>query len=160
MAVPAGYSVRVLAPWGQAVRDNGPKWRADGGNTAAEQAEQVGSHHAGLHFFPGTDDSLGTLVLTHEYTDAALLYGHGGATVTKEQVAKALAAHGVSVLEVRRTGGTWQLADSPRNVRVTGATPVAFSGPLDADHPALRTGTPATGTLGTSSHGVTPWGRS
>ncbi|MFJ3218727.1 PhoX family protein [Kitasatospora sp. NPDC086801] len=158
VAVPAGYSVQVLAPWGQAVRDGGPKWRADGGNTAAEQADQVGSHHAGLHFFPGADGSRGTLVLTHEYTDAALLYGHGGVTVTKEQVAKALAAHGVSVLEVRRTGGTWQLADSPRNVRVTGATPVAFSGPLDADHPALRTGTPATGTLGTSSHGVTPWG--
>ncbi|MFE3505452.1 PhoX family protein [Kitasatospora sp. NPDC059160] len=163
VTVPAGYSVQVLAPWGQAVRESGPKWRADGGNTAAEQAEQVGSHHAGLHFFPGTDDSHGTLVLTHESTDAALLYGRTGAAATegrvsKEQVAKALAAHGVSVLEVRRTGGTWQLADSPRNVRVTGATPVTFSGPVGADHPALRTGTPATGTLGTGAHGVTPWG--
>ncbi|MEV7596355.1 PhoX family phosphatase [Kitasatospora sp. NPDC089797] len=158
VTVPAGYSAQVLAPWGQPVRGNGPTWRADGGNTAAEQAEQIGSHHAGVHFFPGADDSRGTLVLTHESADAALLDGRGGATVTKEQVAKALAAHGVSVLEVRRTGGTWQLADSPRNVRVTGATPVTFSGPLDADHPALRTGTPATGTLGTGAHGVTPWG--
>ncbi|MBD0690791.1 hypothetical protein BG452_32530 [Streptomyces sp. CBMA123] len=111
-----------------------------------------------MHFFPGTDDSRGTLVLTHESTDAALLYGRGGTKLTKEQVAKALAAHGVSVLEVRRTGDGWQLADSPRNVRVTGATPVTFSGPLDADHPALNTGTPATGTLGTGAHGVTPWG--
>lgn len=162
VAVPRGYSVRVLAPWGQPLRANGPVWRADGGNTAAEQARQVGSHHGGVHFFPGDDDSRGnrhgTLVVTHEYTDAALLYRRRGAVVTKDQVDKALAAHGLSVLEVRETGGDWKIVDSPRNARVTGATPVTFSGPLDTGHPALRTGRPALGTLGNSSHGVTPWG--
>ncbi|MFJ5776872.1 PhoX family protein [Streptomyces sp. NPDC093094] len=162
VAVPPGYRVGVLAPWGQPVRASGPAWRADGGNSAAEQARQVGSHHGGVHFFPGDTDSRtdrhGTLVVTHEYTDASLLHGRAGTRVTRAQVDKALAAHGLSVLEVRESGGDWTLVDSPRNVRVTGTTPVTFSGPLDAGHPALRTGRPAVGTLGNSAHGVTPWG--
>jgi secreted PhoX family phosphatase len=165
VTVPAGYSVQVLAPWGRPLRAGGPAWRADGGNTAAEQAAQIGSHHGGLHFFPSeaprgrtAGSSRGTLVVTHEYTDAALLYRRSGAVVTREQVDKALAAHGLSVLQVRADGGDWKVLDSPRNARITGATPVAFSGPLGADHPALRTGAPALGTLGNSAHGVTPWG--
>jgi secreted PhoX family phosphatase len=46
-----------------------------------------------------------------------------------------------------------------RNRRVTGTTPMAFSGPVRANHPALRSTTTPTpiGTLNNCAHGVTPW---
>ncbi|MFF4762511.1 alkaline phosphatase PhoX [Streptomyces sp. NPDC001292] len=50
------------------------------------------------------------------------------------------------------------MVDSARNFRVTGATPVAFSGPVPVDHPLLRTGAAPLGTLGNSHGGMTPWG--
>ncbi|MFJ9865569.1 PhoX family protein [Streptomyces sp. NPDC101165] len=162
VTVPGGYSVQTLAPWGQPVRGHRPRWRADGGNSAAEQALQIGTHHSGVHFFPYDNgprgNRRGTLVIGHEATDAALLHRDGGAETTREKVAKSLAAQGLSVLEVRESGDTWTVVDSAHNTRVTGTTPVTFSGPVRADHPALRTGAAPVGTLGNSSYGVTPWG--
>ncbi|MFE2097018.1 alkaline phosphatase PhoX [Streptomyces sp. NPDC059468] len=55
VTVPAGHSVQTLAPWGQPVRGHSPRWRADGGSGAAEQALQIGTHHSGVHFFPYDD---------------------------------------------------------------------------------------------------------
>lgn len=161
VAVPPGYVAGILAPWGQPLSGHRPS-RRPADDTAAEQALRIGTHHSGLHFFPYDDgprgNRRGTLVIGHEYTDAALLYPDGGAEMTKEKVAKALAAQGLSVVEVRENGDTWTVVDSPRNVRVTGSTPVTFSGPVRADHPALHTGSAPRGTLGNSSYGVTPWG--
>lgn len=52
VVVPEGYSVEVLIPWGQPLHSTGPAWKKDASNTAGEQAEQVGMHHDGMHFFP------------------------------------------------------------------------------------------------------------
>ncbi|WP_328504545.1 PhoX family phosphatase [Streptomyces sp. NBC_00457] len=160
--VPAGYVAHVLAPWGQPLRTTGPAWREDGGNTAAEQARQIGTHHSGLAFHPlgrGPRGSRhGMLVIGHEYADGALLHPDGGADLTTSAVDKALAAVGVSFVEVRRRGDVWQVVDSPRNTRVTGATPVAFAGPVTAGHPRLGTGSAPLGVLGSSATGNTPWG--
>ncbi|MFF7130523.1 hypothetical protein ACF07Y_16750 [Streptomyces sp. NPDC016566] len=41
-------------------------------------------------------------MIGHEATDAALLFRDGGAEMTREKVAKSLAAQGLSVLEVLR----------------------------------------------------------
>ncbi|MGW0819805.1 PhoX family protein [Streptomyces sp. NPDC002845] len=146
VTVPAGFTADVLAPWGLALRAAGPRWRADGGNSAAEQARQVGSHHHGVQFFPSAEGSAGSrhglLVINHETSDPALL--GGGAD-------KALAAQGVSVVAVRESGGGWQAVDSARNRRITGDTPVRFSGPVTV------AGEPR-GVLACSGHGVTPWG--
>jgi secreted PhoX family phosphatase len=98
------------------------------------------------------------LVLNHEYVDRTLLYPDGDAVMSQEKVDKALAAHGVSVVEIRLVGGGWRQVDSPRNRRITGTTPMAVSGPVRADHPALRANNPVLGTLNNCSHGVTPWG--
>lgn len=53
LVVPEGYVAQVLAPWGEPVgmAGNMPAFRADAGNSAAEQAVQMGMHHDGLHFF-------------------------------------------------------------------------------------------------------------
>ena len=55
----------------------GPAWRKDASNTAAEQAQQIGMHHDGMHFFPPghgrAGNRRGLLVLNHEYTDRTIL---------------------------------------------------------------------------------------
>jgi hypothetical protein len=160
--VPDGYTTQVLIPWGEPIRSGGPAWRKDASNTAAEQAEQIGMHHDGMHYFPSgpgqSGNRRGTLVLNHEYVDRTLLYPDGDAEITPEKVDKALAAHGVSVVEVAESQGQWHVLDSARNRRITGTTPVTFSGPVGPDHPALEANNPPMGTLNNCAHGVTPWG--
>jgi len=77
--------------------------------------------------------------------------------MTQEKVNKALAAHGVTVIKVGLVRGKWRQIDSRYNRRVTGRTPVTFSGPVGADHPALQSNNPPLGTLNNCSHGYTPW---
>src|ERR671914_2089586 len=51
VAVPAGYTARPFIPWGTPILGSYPGFRP-GENTAEEQAQQVGMHHDGMHFFP------------------------------------------------------------------------------------------------------------
>jgi secreted PhoX family phosphatase len=160
--VPEGYTAQVLIPWGQPLNSSGPAFKFDGSNTAAEQEQQIGAHHDGIHYFPlaaGTNASKrGVLVLNHEYIDRTLHYSDGDAEMTVEKVNKALAAHGVTVIKVVRQGGSWKSVDAWRNRRITGHTPVTFSGPVTLAHPALQTPFEARGTLNNCAHGFTPWG--
>jgi len=159
--VPDDYTTQVLIPWGEPIRSGGPAWRKDASNTATEQAQQIGMHHDGMHYFPARGSAgnrRGTLVLNHEYVDRTLLYPDGDSEITQEKVDKALAGHGVSVVEIVESHGRWKVRDSWRNRRVTGTTPVTFSGPVGATHPALKANNPAMGTLNNCSHGFTPWG--
>jgi secreted PhoX family phosphatase len=172
VVVPAGYTWDVLIPWGTRLFRHSPEFAEDASNTAADQALQVGFNHDGMHFFPlGHGDHgcrNGLLVVNHEYTDASQIYtAEQGAAITpdaagKEKVAKALAGHGVSVVEVtRRRDGTWtHVVGSRYNRRITGTTPMAFSGPVKADHPLLASSITARplGTLNNCGHGFTPWG--
>lgn len=161
VVVPQGYSVDVLIPWGTPLRSSGPAWQKDASNTAAEQAQQIGMNHDGMHFFPEHGwfgNRRGLLVLNHEYIDNVLLYTDGDAVMTQEKVNKALAGHGVSIVRVEKQHGEWRLTDSRYNRRVTGSTPVTFSGPVSATHPKLAAAGPAQGTLNNCSSGHTPWG--
>ena len=49
--VPEGYEAYVLYRWGDPV-SAGPAFKQDASNTAAEQEQQAGMHHDGIHFFP------------------------------------------------------------------------------------------------------------
>src|SRR5262249_15616129 len=51
LVVPRGYVAEVLYAWGDPVSE-GPAFKPDASNTAAEQALQAGMHHDGLEFFP------------------------------------------------------------------------------------------------------------
>jgi uncharacterized protein len=172
VVVPPGYSWEVLVPWGTPLFDHSPAFAEDGSNSAADQALQVGFNHDGMHYFPlghgSSANRRGLLVVNHEYTDANQIYTAAlGLAITpdaagKEKVAKALAGHGVSVVEVvRGHSGAWShVIGSCYNRRITGTTPMAFSGPVQADHPSLASSiTPqALGTLNNCAHGFTPWG--
>lgn len=64
-----GYSVQFLAPWGDPVDPAGPAYVDDGGNTPAQQAEQLGMGHDGMEYFPIEGSSThGLLAINHEYT--------------------------------------------------------------------------------------------
>jgi len=172
VVVPEGYLWELLIPWGTPLFDHSPDFAEDASNTAADQALQVGFNHDGMHYFPlsrgRAGNRRGLLVVNHEYTDANMIYtAEQGASITpddagREKVRKALAGHGVSVVEIaRKANGTWtHVKGSPFNRRITGTTPMAFSGPVCADHPMLTSSvTPQPlGTLNNCAMGYTPWG--
>lgn len=161
VAVPEGYTAQVLIPWGQPLRSSGPVWEKDASNTADEQAEQVGMHHDGMHFFPlgrsGAGNRRGLLAVNHEYIDRTLLYADGDEVMTPEKVAKALAGHGATVVEIELVDGAWQVVDSDYNRRIHGTTPMTISGPVPGDHPALQSNNEVMGTLNNCANGHTPW---
>jgi hypothetical protein len=164
VTVPPGYSVQVLIAWGDPVNGVSPTFKADASNTAAEQALQWGMHNDGLVYFPiGGSSRRGLLVQNHEYTDDGLLFPDGVANWSAEKTAKSLAAHGVSVIEIRKSGGRWKVVKNSHYARrITGSTPMRLSGPA-AGHPLLATtadltGTKVLGTLNNCAMGFTPWG--
>ena len=172
VTVPPGYVVDVLLPWGDPILPGVAAFQEDASNSAADQEGQVGFNHDGIHYVPlangNPGNSRGLLVMNHEYTDANQIYSAAqGSTITPdaagaEKVAKALAGHGVTVVEIEKNAqDQWsKVLSSPYNRRVTGTTPMAFSGPVSASHPMLQstvTPTPI-GTLNNCGHGFTPWG--
>lgn len=173
VAVPEGYRVQVLAPWGTPLDGTGAFSQAASGT---EQARQVGSHHDGMHFFPiDGSSSDGLLVLNHEYVEPRFLHAaYAGKALGDEdvvvengvrnadEVLKELNAHGVSIVHIRREGsGDWTIVADPRNRRITGLTPMEIAGPARGAS-ALVTmyspdGTRVRGTLNNCAHGRTPW---
>ncbi|MGE3536137.1 MAG: PhoX family phosphatase [Candidatus Tectimicrobiota bacterium] len=166
VVVPPGYQATVLYAWGDPI-SQGPAFKAEAGNTAAEQALQAGMHHDGMHVFPlprGTQNSThGLLVVNHEYTDDGLLHTDGMEAWSAEKVAKSQAAHGVSVVEIALQDGRWSVVRPSQYARrITSRTPFRLSGAA-AGHALLQTaddpqGRRVLGTVNNCAHGVTPWG--
>ncbi|MCL6644292.1 MAG: PhoX family phosphatase [Dehalococcoidia bacterium] len=167
LAVPAGYRAQVLLRWGDPLFPGAPDFdpRAQ---SAARQQQQFGYDNDFIGYVPlprgSRSSSRGLLGVNHENARSALMWpGWDGKTVTAEMVAVEIAAHGFTVVEVRRRGQEWTVVrESPYNRRITGATPMRLSGPA-AGHPLLRTAGDPTGrivlgTLNNCAGGVTPWG--
>jgi secreted PhoX family phosphatase len=165
VVVPEGYSVQVIAAWGEPVGLSGdnPAFKFDASNTAAQQEAQMGMHHDGIHYFAQNGSTQGLLVMNHEYADDGLLHTDGMKTWTAEKVRKAQAAHGVSVIEVESKDGKWGVVrPSPWARRITANTPMTFGGPA-AGNALLKTAADSTGrrvlgTLNNCASGITPWG--
>lgn len=173
--VPEGYTSRAFIPWGTPILGSYPAF-VPGGNTAAEQAQQTGEHHDGMHYFPLRSGRRGSrhglLVLNHEAADEGLIQTGAFwtdeeaeaalAAYTPEMVRKSQAAHGVSVVEIKcDSSGEWEVVRSGLNRRVTVNTPMCFSGPA-AGHPLVSTDADPTGvrplgTFNNCSHGYTPY---
>lgn len=162
-----GFAANLLYAWGDPV-SNGPRASADASDSAAEQMQQAGMHHDGMHFFPFAENGKpssdhGLLCINHEYTDDGLLHAGGMHDWSAEKVAKSKAATGVSVIEVRQEQGNWQVVrPSALARRITADTPCRIGGPAHG-HPAMRTaidrrGEFVLGTLNNCAMGFTPWG--
>jgi secreted PhoX family phosphatase len=156
-AVSPDYTWQVLIPWGDPLQPGGPafNWPPN----PWDQALQIGIGHDGMAFFPlGNGNDHGLLVVNHEFGDNEHVLGKAAPT-TIEEVRTSQHAHGVSVVEIERSNGTWRTVSSTYARRIHVNTPVTFGGPA-AGHPLLQTpiGNPALGTVNNCANGTTPWG--
>src|SRR5918995_3164979 len=133
VVVPPGYSARVLVAWGDPV-SNGPEFKQDASNSAAEQAQQWGMHNDGVIYFPIKGSAHGLLVQNNEYTDDGLLFPDGVANWNEEKTNKSLNAHGIAIIEIINQGGEWRVVRPSRyGRRITAQTPIAIGGPAAGD---------------------------
>lgn len=170
VTLPEGYSYQVVYAWGDPINGVAPSFKHDGTNTAAEQAQQAGMHHDGGWFFPlqdwkSTSSTSGLWACNHEYVDPSLLIPGGTPNyATAESVAKAKAAHGLSVVELSRgTDGKWALVkNSVYARRYTVDSEFEVRGPARGDArmktAADPSGTLVLGTINNCAAGMTPWG--
>jgi secreted PhoX family phosphatase len=177
VVVPEGYSSVAFLPWGTPITGSYPAYKADGTNTGADQEQQMGMHHDGVHFFPidqkagGNSSTEGLLVMNHEYINQSALHANGptnaadnGGVRPADEVRKEIAAHGVSVVHIKRdTNGTWDIVfGSPFNRRITGNTEMDIRGPVRGYSKLVTTYSPdateTRGTLNNCAMGPTPWG--
>ena len=179
VSVPVGYTATPIYALGDPINAAVPAYKNDGTDTDFDQ--RAGDHHDGMEYFglnaEGTArDPLGSqrglLAINHEATsqkgsDVRSYYLHvDGGTVNPRppgEADKEMAVHGLSVVEVRKTGGTWAYVQaSAYNRRVTPLTPFEISGPLRS-HALAKTlyspdGTRVRGTINNCGTGLTPWG--
>lgn len=168
VVVADGYSATPFFSWGDPVEAGAPQWNPDASDDWQDQLKQAGDNHDGMEFFAfdGETDR-GLLVMNHEYVNPPL---HPSSVIDQSkprplaEVRKEQAAHGVSVIEVRKdASGAWQrVMDSPYNRRISALTPMRVAGPL-AGHDAMKTvadpeGLEVLGTINNCSTGMTPWG--
>ncbi|BAQ83509.1 PhoX family protein [Pseudomonas sp. St29] len=164
ITLPPGYQSSVLISWGQPLAKNGPAFDPSGNGTAQAQEVQFGDNNDGMSLFAFADDKHRALMaINNEYTNYRYLYPHGGQPQSAEDVRKAQASEGVSVIEVQYRNGQWQFVQGSRyNRRIHGNTPIRLSGPA-AGHDLLKTaadpkGKKVLGTFQNCANGKTPWG--
>ncbi|MEY4560816.1 MAG: hypothetical protein RLZZ618_93 [Pseudomonadota bacterium] len=179
VSVPAGYTATTFYALGDPLTAATPAYKNDGTDTDFEN--RAGDHHDGMEYFglsaDGTQRDVngsvrGLLAMNHEATsnkgsDPRSYYLHAnGGTLNPRPVGEAdkeIAVHGLSVIEVRKTAGTWGYVQaSAYNRRVTPLTPVEITGPARGNA-LLKTkyspaGTSTRGTLNNCGTGLTPWG--
>jgi secreted PhoX family phosphatase len=185
VVLPPGYRYDVIARWGESLWSSVPDLDAarlaDGvllePGAAERQQRQFGTNCDAIHYFPlDTRGDRGILCVNNEYTQDDLMYpGHPGiagalrggsreyASAHSQAVAVSKAAQGVSVVEIARVRGRWQMVkDSRFNRRITAETPMDLGGPARGAA-LLRTqadpdGVRAFGTFANCAGGETPWG--
>lgn len=164
------HQAQVLLRWGDPLHTSSPAFDPDR-QTPATQEQQVGYNCDFVGFLPiprgSSNSNHGLLVVNHEYTDPELMFTGYSVILpnpTAEQANTEMAAHGLSVVEIRRhDNGEWVVVrDSKFNRRITAMTPMRVTGPA-AGHDLMKTtddptGTLVLGTLNNCSGGKTPWG--
>jgi hypothetical protein len=170
--VAAGYRADVLIRWGDPIIADAPAFDVRA-QSAAKQLKQFGYNNDFVAFMPlpvGSNSAdNGLLWVNHEYTELHMMFpGLDPKTMveqaTKEMVDIELAAHGASIIELRKSGDRWQVVEGSRYARRITAlnTEMTIAGPA-AGHARLKTsadptGTRVTGMINNCSGGTTPWG--
>lgn len=164
VTLPPGYKSSVLISWGQPLQKNAPAFDPSGNGTARAQEMQFGDNNDGMSLFPFPgDNNRALMAINNEYTNYRYLFPHGGQPQSAEEVRKAQASEGVSVIEVQRRRGQWQFVQESRyNRRIHGNTPIRLRGPA-AGHDLMKTsadksGKKVLGTFQNCANGMTPWG--
>lgn len=165
LIIPDGYEHNVVIRWGDPLFADAPQFDP-AAQTPEAQAKQFGFNNdfAALLPIEGQPDSY-LLVVNHEYTtEPQMLPGYSKDNPSEQHFRIALAAHGLSVVQVRGESQTGKLTPEfgRYNRRVTGSTEFTVTGPAAGSAylktSADPTGTKVLGTLNNCSGGVTPWG--
>ena len=162
VVVPKGYKATPLISWGDPIFPNAPDFDPSGKQESAAQALQFGDNTDGMSLFPISDDRA-VLAINNEYTNYEYLFDHQGKNMTADDVLKAQAAVGNTIVEIVRKDGQWMIdRNGKRNRRITANTQMKMTGPA-AGHELLKTaadpsGTMPKGTFNKCANGQTPWG--
>lgn len=172
LSVATGYTATVIYGLGDPLTAATPDFKNDGSDT--DYDNRAGDHHDGMEYFglnaagtardaAGADRGL--LVMNHEALTDQFLHT-AGVTANPRPVAEAdkeIPAHGVSVIEVRKTAGKFAYDKaSAYNRRVTPLTPMQING-VARGNALMKTkfstsGAEARGTINNCGTGYTPWG--
>lgn len=165
LVIPPGYEQAVVIRWGDPVLPGAPAFDFDN-QTAAAQEKQFGFNNdfAGLIPIDGRAGHF-YLVVNQEYTTEEFMFsGYRPKEPTEQQARISMAAHGITVVEVRSESGSGKLTPvvGDRNRRLTAMSPFTLTGPA-AGSEFVKTsadpgGTTILGTIGNCSGGLTPWG--
>jgi hypothetical protein len=176
VVVPAGYTASVLYRLGDPIAAGVADYKNDGTDSAASFAQRAGDHHDGMQFFgvgadgkySATTGDRGLLVMNHEAITPAYLHPNGQTIVNNvrtvaDEVTKEMHVHGVSVVEINRSGNTFSYKkDSSFNRRITTFTDMALSGPAAKSAQMITAystdGSKTRGTVNNCANGYTPWG--
>ena len=178
VVLPAGYTASVIYALGDPLTATTPAYKNDGTDTDFDN--RAGDHHDGMEWF-GLDASgkpsltateRGLLAMNHEATtdetrSSFFLHADGGTSTLPRpaaEVDKEIAIHGISVVEVKKTGDKWATVQgSAFNFRLTCLSEnMQLTGPARGN--ALMAtkystdGTKTRGTLNNCGTGKTPWG--
>jgi uncharacterized protein len=168
ITVARGYRSQVVIKWGDPLFAGMPEFDINQ-QTPAQQERRFGFNADFVMYLPlplGTGNTAeGLLWVNHEYTDGKMMFaGYDAKAPTRDQVDVELAAHGASIVHVRKDLGGTRSVDlsSPYNRRITANTPMRLSGPAAGDE-RLKTsvdgsGQTVLGMLNNCGGGVTPWG--
>ena len=176
--VPAGYTASVIYALGDPLTATTSAYKNDGTDTDFDN--RAGDHHDGMEWF-GLDASgkpsltateRGLLAMNHEATtdetrSSFFLHADGGTSTLPRpaaEVDKEIAIHGISVVEVKKTGDKWATVQgSAFNFRLTCLSEnIQLTGPARGNALMVTKhstdGTQTRGTLNNCGTGKTPWG--
>jgi uncharacterized protein len=171
LTVPTGYTATVLYALGDPLTASTPAFKNDGADT--DYANRAGDHHDGMEYFglsaSGARDvnasDRALLAMNHEALTDHFLHVAGSSARPRPagESDKEIPAHGVSIVEVAKTGGRFATVQaSSFNRRITPLTPMLLSGPASGSA-LMKTlysadGTACRGTINNCGTGYTPWG--
>ena len=172
VAIAAGYTATPIYALGDPLTAATPAFLNNGTDT--DYDNRAGDHHDGMEYFglnaDGTardagSSTRGILAMNHEALTDNFLHAAGSSARPRPTAEsdKEIPAHGVSIVEVRKTGAAWAYSQtSAYNRRVTPLTPLEISG-AGRGHALMRTvysptGVAGRGTINNCGTGYTPWG--
>ena len=168
LTVAQDHQFQILIRWGDPIFSDAPEFDPQQ-QTAAKQERQFGFNNDFVGFLPlplGSNNSdHGLLAVNHEYASADMMFPDSPSEtgLNLQQVDVDIAAHGLSVIEIKRVENHWQVVKgSPFSRRITPLTPMQHTGPA-AGSQRMKTaissdGVHTLGTYGNCAGGVTPWG--
>ncbi len=177
VTVADGYTATVVYAVGDSIDAAVPDYKNDG--TDDNFARRAGDHHDGIEYFGLSDTGTpehaaldrALLAINHENISGTVNFMHptgqignsGAGPRPEAQAIKEIEAHGVTVVELRKTSGRYgYVKSSTFNRRITPNTVMDIAGPARGSVFTRTvfspTGVQSRGTINNCGHGYTPWG--